>query len=264
MVHSLIPVSAVVLAKNAEVTIGKVVSALHPVVGEVLVVVDDASTDATTDHAIRQGARVIHRPWKGFGNMRNWAQQQAQFDWILMIDADEIPDDQLLNSLRAQQWTDPHQVFWVNRLNYYIGVPMKCCGLYPDWKPRIYHRSIGRWTTHAVHELLEVPVKARRIRLQGHLHHHFANSIDMHLSKARMYAQLRAYDWLSAGRTYSSWNTIGHAVRKFLTLYFLKGGWRWGWRGLAYCAIMGLDRLLRHLYLAAAKEASPKWENKQA
>ncbi len=245
-----------ILARDAEAWIGRIVSSLAPVVDEVMVVVDTSTTDGTAEAAQSAGARVCHRTWMGFGPMRNWAQAQARNEWIFMVDSDEVPDADLLDAIARSSWDDPRRVFVVDRLNYYIGRPLRCCGLSPDLKPRIYHRSIGRWSTHHVHERLEVAGPVRYVRLAGRLHHYFIDSVDEHLDKARRYAALRARDWLEKGRRYSAAAALGHAMRKFTTLYVLRGGWRAGWRGLAYSSITAMDRLLRHIYLARYLESS--------
>ncbi len=61
-----------------------------------LVVVDTGSRDQTPELAQAAGARVFHLPWSGsFAVARNHALDQANGDWILVMDADEAlhPDD---------------------------------------------------------------------------------------------------------------------------------------------------------------------------
>ncbi len=253
-----LPLSVVIIARDAAATIGDVISPLRGRVAEVLLVVDAATTDATAEIGRALGARVMVSPWKGFGPMRNWAQSRAQMDWIMMLDADEVPDEDLIAALHRQKWDDPDRVFYLNRLNYYVGSPLRCCGLFPEYRPRIYHRRTGAsWSRHHVHEQLVVPREVRKIRLPGLLHHHFVVSIEQHVEKALRYARLRAHDWKEGGRRFNAVRAIMHGFRKFAVLYFLRGGYRAGWRGLAYCSIMASDRLLRHVYLAMLTDSPP-------
>ena len=52
-------------------------------------VVDSGSTDATVAIARQAGARVFERPFEGFRSQKQFAVEQARFDWVLCLDADE-------------------------------------------------------------------------------------------------------------------------------------------------------------------------------
>ena len=70
----------------------------------VMIVVDDRASggcDTCGEHRDKDGRlRIVRRPLDGdFGAQRNFAQLKAKRRWVLQIDADETPDEQLLNSL---------------------------------------------------------------------------------------------------------------------------------------------------------------------
>src|SRR6185437_12042186 len=81
-----IPVSAVIITKNEEKHIGRCLASLDWA-GEILVV-DAESTDRTRE-ICGDRARFLTRPWDGFRNQRNFAINEAKYDWILVVDADE-------------------------------------------------------------------------------------------------------------------------------------------------------------------------------
>lgn len=67
-----------------------------------MLVVDGGSTDGTVDHLRDFNIPVVTRPFsQHFANQRNYGLEQMDADWILEIDADEIPSAPLLGGLRA-------------------------------------------------------------------------------------------------------------------------------------------------------------------
>lgn len=83
------PVSVIVPARNEAQTIARVVSVLRdmPDVDEV-VVIDNGSTDATTDEARTAGATVISEPRTGMGHAVRAGVVAARHDWVMKVDAD--------------------------------------------------------------------------------------------------------------------------------------------------------------------------------
>ena len=54
-----------------------------------IIVVDSHSTDGTTEIAHELGAKVVHIPFNGYGDLRNQAISHCKGDWIFSIDSDE-------------------------------------------------------------------------------------------------------------------------------------------------------------------------------
>ncbi len=65
-------------------------------VGYEIVVVDNASTDATARVAADAGARVVHEPYRQISRARNTGAAEARSDWLLFVDADTWPSRELL------------------------------------------------------------------------------------------------------------------------------------------------------------------------
>ena len=83
-----LPLSLVVITYNEAANIARCLDSV-PFAAEKLVI-DSGSTDDTVAIARQHGARVITQPWLGFGPQRNFGSTQAQHDWILVLDADEL------------------------------------------------------------------------------------------------------------------------------------------------------------------------------
>ena len=59
-------------------------------IADEMILVDTGSQDRTVAIAERFGAKVIHFPWiDDFSAARNVSVEQAQGEWILVLDADE-------------------------------------------------------------------------------------------------------------------------------------------------------------------------------
>jgi len=100
-------ISFVVPAHNEEVLIGRTLAAIAEAVagaGEEweLIVVDDASTDATAAIAQAAGARVIHVDFRQISRTRNAGARVAAGDILIFVDADTIIDSTVVKAtLRA-------------------------------------------------------------------------------------------------------------------------------------------------------------------
>src|SRR5688572_29015337 len=64
-----------------------------------ILVVDAESTDRTREIPADCGARVISRPWPGFGAQKQFAAEAATHDWIFILDADERVSAELKTSI---------------------------------------------------------------------------------------------------------------------------------------------------------------------
>src|SRR5579859_6323007 len=80
-------ISATIVAHNEANTIARAIHSLS--CADEVIVVDSGSTDDTVEVARKCGARILYRAWEGFAAQKNFATSQAQYDWILSLDADE-------------------------------------------------------------------------------------------------------------------------------------------------------------------------------
>src|SRR5690606_33257698 len=86
--------SCCIIAENEGDRIARCIEAVRGIVDEV-VVVDSGSKDDTVAKAEALGARVIYNAWVGYGPQKRFAEDCAQNDWILNLDADEIVTPEL-------------------------------------------------------------------------------------------------------------------------------------------------------------------------
>lgn len=84
-----LPISLCTFVKNEEINIRGCIESVYPIMQEVIVVVDDATTDNTFNVAKEYTDRVYRLPFTDFGRMRTITAHLASSDWVLMLDADE-------------------------------------------------------------------------------------------------------------------------------------------------------------------------------
>jgi glycosyltransferase involved in cell wall biosynthesis len=70
-------------------------------------VIDSNSTDATVEISISKGAQVLNFNWDGkYPKKKQWALDHAPAgnEWILLLDADEYPSEELVRELATSDW----------------------------------------------------------------------------------------------------------------------------------------------------------------
>jgi len=77
-----IKLSGVLITFNEEENIERCIKSIKNVCDEILVV-DSYSTDKTKEICLIHGVRFIQNTWGGFLNQKNFAQDKAEFDYVL-------------------------------------------------------------------------------------------------------------------------------------------------------------------------------------
>ena len=91
-------ISAVIITFNEERNIERCLKSLIGVADEVLVV-DSYSTDGTEEICRKYNVHFIKHRFIGYSEQKNWANLQAEFPYILSLDADEALSDKLRASI---------------------------------------------------------------------------------------------------------------------------------------------------------------------
>ena len=80
--------------------------------------------------------------------------------------------------------------YFIPRLNYFLGTPLKYAGTYPDGVIRLIKRGKARFPCKSVHELMEVDGKVTW--LYNNLEHHDSPTFYRYLQRANRYTDLIA------------------------------------------------------------------------
>jgi glycosyltransferase involved in cell wall biosynthesis len=244
------PISATIITLNEAANIARAIHSLA-FTDEVLVV-DSGSTDGTPEIAQSLGARVIAHPWPGFSEQKNFASGEAQYDWILSLDADEELNEDAQAAVRNWKAAEPKAAgYRFPRRARYLGRWILHSGWYPDFKVRLFDRRRGAWQGAYLHE--SVVVKGPVETLAGEILHYTCDSIEDHAKRIEFYTDLAAQEMIARGER------PGHARRLlvppwvFVQTYFLRLGVLDGPQGFAIARMAA--RYVRRKY---AKAAAPR------
>ena len=131
--------SVVIITLNEEKNILRCLESVQEVADEI-VVVGSGSTDQTQKIAEEIGVQWIEHPFEGHIEQKNFAMQQARFDWVLSLDADEALEASLQEEILAEKEKGFTGAYRFRRLNNYCGQWIRHGTWYPDKRIRLVDR----------------------------------------------------------------------------------------------------------------------------
>ncbi len=229
-------ISVVIICKNEEEEIGRCLQSLQGLTDDI-VVLDNGSTDDTKDIVRKAGARLIEESWEGFGKTKNKATSFAKYNWVLNLDADESPDEELKQALLSLPLDDDNEVFEIKFKNFLGNKYLRFGEWGTDKHIRLFNRTKIRWKEAMVHEGLLLPPGIRIKKLKGFILHYTVKDEAEFADKMLRYALLNAEKYAEQGKK-SSWiNIYGTPLFSFLKYYIFKLGFLDGRAGYV-CAKM--------------------------
>lgn len=278
-----VPVTALVLTKNEALNIKRCLTSLAWC--DQLIVIDSGSIDDTVSLARSCGAEVIEQPWTGFARQRELAIRHpaVRNEWIYFVDADEWVSAALAQEI-AKAVAQDHFVAFAQRFRLiFLGRWIKHCGWYGgSWIVRLGKRgslsydpstSIGERalahgpTGRLVNDIVNEDRKGLPAWLHKHISYAEAESIRRARASTDFRSRLRAVRSVQGNRPWTrtvAKELIYPAVpvkplALFCYMYVVRGGWRDGHEGLAFCVLHSwhefvIQELRRELQTQAAVE----------
>ncbi len=244
-------ISAVIIAFNEEKNIAAAVKSVSW--ADEILVVDSESTDETKNIAESLGAKILTKKWQGFSRQKQFAIDNAAFDWIFSLDADEVVSDKLeteILSLKNKPESNLATGYKIPRLTFYMNRPIRHGGWYPDWQLRFFNRRHGKWKDVLVHESVQMQKNARIEKLSGDiLHYSIPNATYHNRMIANRYAPLAAEQMFTRGRRTSLLKILTAGLTAFLQTYIIKLGFLDGLPGFCIARFAAHHAFLKHLLL---------------
>ncbi|GKS59012.1 glycosyl transferase [Nitrospira sp.] len=211
------------------------------------IVIDSQSTDETVPLAERAGARVWVRPWAGYGPQKNFGLDQAQTEWVLILDADERVPIDLAREIRDRLSKPlPSDVagLEVPRRNFFYGRWIQYGGMYPDYQLRLVRRRVCRYDDTRLHE--RMTYEGRVLRVSHAMDHLTMPTVGHHARKVAAYSTLGAEEKLKRQRMITRSQIAWHHLGTITKTYVLRGAIREGIHGLIVSLFAGMFTFLKY------------------
>jgi len=228
-----LPLSVVIIAKNAASQIGECIDSVQ--FADEILVVDSGSEDETRAIAEVKGCRLVEKEWLGFGRQKQFAVSIAKHDWVLCIDVDERVSPVLAAEIAATMVAPRVMAYRMARRNRFLGKWLSHGEGYPDWSLRLFHRARASWSNDEVHEA--VITTAEVGTLKGDLLHDSAEEVTHYLAKQNRYSSLHADALYQQGVRAGYLKLFLSPMARFIKFYFLRLGFLDGGPGFAHVAI---------------------------
>ena len=218
--------SVVILTFNSEKYLKEVLESAK--FADEIIVVDSGSKDSTRQICDGFSNVKFHeQAWLGFGAQKQKGVDLAKNEWVFVLDSDEVITDELKNEIISTLKEPKFMAYNVARLNFFFGKAIKNMGLYPDYTVRLFNKNFAKFDGRAVHEKVVLNDGSQRLgALKNHFLHYAYESIEQFIAKQNRYSSLGA-----KGAKSSKFKAVLNPAWTFFKLFFLKGGWREGWRG---------------------------------
>lgn len=235
----MLPISAIILAKNEEENITSCLGSLG--FCDEILVIDDYSSDRTIEIAKKCNVKVIENSLVNFSEQRNFALSKVKNDWALFVDADEIVSKKLTEEIKKRIAEKNIDGYLIKREDIFLGKKMKGGDVGNVWLLRLGRKSKGKWIGD-VHE--EWKIHGNISRFSNPIQHKSHKNLGSFIEKINFYSTLRANELKKSSINCSFADIILYPKVKFINLYFIKMGFRDGIHGVLHAVFMSMYSFL--------------------
>jgi glycosyltransferase involved in cell wall biosynthesis len=244
-------ISAVLIVRNEEKNIERCLKSICWV--DEIIVIDQSSTDKTVEIARKYTDKIYITENKLICNPdREFGISKTLNNWVLLIEADEVVDENLKDDILKVVNEDKYDIFFIPVKTFFIGKWIKTCGWWPSYIPRLFRKGTIKYQS-AIHTNGEF-LSNRFYYLKNPLLHYSYNSLNDWIDKFKRYTTVIAYEYYQKNMKINFKNMIREIILRpvyfFILKYFVLKGFKDGWRGLfislssAFTVIMAYFKLI--------------------
>jgi len=198
----MIKISVYIIAFNEALKISDCINSV--LWADEIIVADSNSTDGTTEIATALGAKVIHIPFIGYGDLRNKAIKECSNEWIFSLDSDERCTVEVRDEIIKLMNGPSLDIYRVPRKNFFMGKWIKHSGWYPNFRqPQLFRNGKMIYTMDAVHEGFISKSDNRIGSIKSHIWQFPFKNTEEIMYKANRYSTLGVQKLKEKGRSSS-------------------------------------------------------------
>ena len=237
-------ISACIISFNEEKKIEDCLKSLTGIADEIIVV-DSNSNDNTVNIAKKHEARVINQEFLGYIEQKNFAVQQASYDWILSLDCDERLSPELQKAiLTIKDDIEVFDAYKMPRKTFYVYRWLNHCW-YPDLKTRLFNKHTAHWGGTNPHDHI-ITTGENVSQLKGDIYHYSFDSISEHLKTIDKFTEIGADELIRKNKKFNFFSPITHATWTFIKLYLLKRGFMDGFAGFVVSVLSFMQIFVKY------------------
>jgi glycosyltransferase involved in cell wall biosynthesis len=223
-----------------------------------IIVADSHSTDGTTEIAQELGAKVIHIPFTGYGELRNNAISYCKGEWIFSLDSDERCTSKVRDEILSITNNSNFDIYKIPRRNFFMGKWIKHSGWYPNFRqPQLFRNGSMKYDSKPVHEGFICQSNNGIGVLKNSIWQFPFKDTEQIINKANKYSTLSVKKLQEKGITGSVRKAFYHALWSFFKHYILKLGFLDGGPGLVIAVGNFEGTFYRYIKLT---EAQSQWK----
>jgi (heptosyl)LPS beta-1,4-glucosyltransferase len=246
IVHAIkCPISVVIITKNEEDFIGRCLSNLQWV--DECIVIDSGSTDKTQEICMQMGATIIQHDWLGWAKQKDFGISVAKYDWVLILDADEIVTPELAKSVyyTISQIPDETNAYAFRHPLDFLGILTVGASKNPLETVRLFNRKYSRFdTTLKVHE--KVICEGEILLLDGDLIHWRGRTMSEYMDSINFYTTIEANILYEKGVRATPIKIFARPILKFIWGFIINRQYQYGVRGLILALLSSMSDYFRY------------------
>ncbi|HDH34511.1 MAG TPA: glycosyltransferase family 2 protein [Nitrospirae bacterium] len=239
---SKIPVSVAIITKNEARNIKDALESVKEF--DDIVVVDEFSSDNTTEICREYTERVYEHEWQGYAGQKQTAIDYAKNDWVLILDADERVTRELKQEIMGKVKENSLSGFYIPRKNFFLGKWIRHGGWWPDHTLRLFRKDASEMEPRAVHE--KVNVNGPVGHISAAFEHYTYRTISDFIGKMDNYASLSAEELDNKGFISSFISMLFSPMVVFIKMYLVRQGFRDGIHGLVLAVLYSFYTFLKY------------------